>query len=390
MLVPSTGNIKGPFERLATPAEAVDLLVRLYDEATQALHGAVERFLEDGEPPSAATRALFRYPELRLTYTPNGPALSSARAFAKFSEAGVYTTTVTQPADFRAYLLEQLEPLVTEYGATIEVGVGAHEIPYPYVIESGDELTRGGGADAAELARFFPVPSLATIGDETADGEFDFGPERPLALFDAPRVDYSLRRLVHYTGSDWRAMQPWVLLTNYHRYVDQFVQWGLKQLHAGTGVEKVILPGNIVIDSSIAPAEAEARAGAVAWHRFQMPAYHCVRADGRGISLVNIGVGPSNAKTITDHIAVLRPHCWLMVGHCAGLRQSRGVIGDYEPGARLSQTGQYSRRGRAADDADPGAGRSAGRVAGGGGEGHRRSRRSVEAPLAHRHRGHRR
>ncbi len=172
------------------------------------------------------------------------------------------------------------------------------------------------------------MPSLATIGDETADGEFDFGPERPLALFDAPRVDYSLRRLVHYTGSDWRAMQPWVLLTNYHRYVDQFVQWGLKQLHAGTGVEKVILPGNVVIDSSISPAEAEARVGAVAWHRFQMPAYHCVRADGRGISLVNIGVGPSNAKTITDHIAVLRPHCWLMVGHCAGLRQSQ-VIGDY-------------------------------------------------------------
>jgi AMP nucleosidase len=328
VLGPSIDSIKGPFERVATPSEAVDRLVRLYDEATQALHGAVDRFLKEGEPPSAATRALFRYPELRLTYTPNGPALSNARAFAKFSEAGVYTTTVTQPADFRAYLLEQLEPLVTEYGAAIDVGVGAQEIPYPYVIESGDELTRGGGADAAELARFFPVPSLATIGDETADGEFDFGPERPLALFDAPRVDYSLRRLVHYTGSDWRAMQPWVLLTNYHRYVDQFVQWGLQQLHAGTGVEKVILPGNLVIDSSISPAEAEARVGTVAWHRFQMPAYHCVRADGRGISLVNIGVGPSNAKTITDHIAVLRPHCWLMVGHCAGLRQSQ-VIGDY-------------------------------------------------------------
>ena len=328
VLGPSIDSIKGPFERVATPSEAVDRLVRLYDEATQALHGAVDRFLKQHEPPSAATRALFRYPELRLTYTPNGPALSNARAFAKFSEAGVYTMTVTQPADFRTYLLEQLEPLVTEYGAAIDVGVGAQEIPYPYVIESGDELTRGGGADAAELARFFPVPSLATIGDETADGEFDFGPERPLALFDAPRVDYSLRRLVHYTGSDWRAMQPWVLLTNYHRYVDQFVQWGLKQLHAGAGVEKVILPGNLVINSSISPAEAEARVGAVAWHRFQMPAYHCVRADGRGISLVNIGVGPSNAKTITDHIAVLRPHCWLMVGHCAGLRQSQ-VIGDY-------------------------------------------------------------
>ena len=94
MLVPSIDNLRGPFERLETPHEAVDRLVRLYDEATQALHGAVERFLKDGEPPSAATRALFRYPELRLTYAPNGQAPSSARAFAKFSEAGVYTTTV--------------------------------------------------------------------------------------------------------------------------------------------------------------------------------------------------------------------------------------------------------------------------------------------------------
>ena len=46
------------------------------------------------------------------------------------------------------------------------------------------------------------------------------------------------------------------------------------------------------------------------------------------MTLVNIGVGPSNAKNITDHLAVLRPHCWLMVGHCGGLRQSQ-TIGDY-------------------------------------------------------------
>jgi AMP nucleosidase len=136
-----------------------------------------------------------------------------------------------------------------------------------------------------------------------------------------------LRRLVHYTGSDWRAMQPWVLLTNYHRYVDQFIRWGLEQLRIGAA-EKMVLPGNVVIDAASTPEEAEAQAAAVVWHRFQMPAYHVVRADGRGVSLVNIGVGPANAKTITDHIAVLRPHCWLMVGHCAGLRQSQR-IGDY-------------------------------------------------------------
>src|SRR5579871_5580743 len=161
-------HMRGPFERVGSPSEAIDRLQALYEEAAQALRGAVDRFLKTGEPPSAATRALFRYPELRLTYEPAGAAPHNARAYAKFSEAGLYTTTVTQPSEFRAYLLEQLEPLVSEYGAEVEVGVGGQEIPYPYVIESGDELTSGGG-DAAGLARFFPVPSLATIGDETAD-----------------------------------------------------------------------------------------------------------------------------------------------------------------------------------------------------------------------------
>jgi AMP nucleosidase len=59
-----------------------------------------------------------------------------------------------------------------------------------------------------------------------------------------------------------------------------------------------------------------------------MPAYHLIARDGQGVTLVNIGVGPSNAKNITDHLAVLRPNCWLMVGHCGGLRQSQ-QIGDY-------------------------------------------------------------
>ena len=60
----------------------------------------------------------------------------------------------------------------------------------------------------------------------------------------------------------------------------------------------------------------------------QMPAYHLVQGDHNGITLVNIGVGPSNAKTITDHIAVLRSHVWLMIGHCGGLRRTQR-LGDY-------------------------------------------------------------
>ena len=318
-----------PAVRTTSPEEAVALLARRYDEAVASLRGALDRFLSRGEPPSPAVRATFRYPKLRITYRPEGLPPANARAFAKFSAPGVYSTTVTQPGDFRPYLLEQLRPLVAEFGAEMEVCASAQEIAYPYVFESGDELGRG-GASAAEIARFFPIPSLAEIGDEIADGQIGHAPdaERPLALFDAARVDYSLRRLVHYTGSDWRAMQPWVLLTNYHRYVDQFVRWGLDELRRGDGACRLVLPGNVVIEPRRTPEEAEALLNGVIWHRFQMPAYHFERPNGAGVSLVNIGVGPANAKNITDHIAVLRPHCWLMVGHCAGLRQSQ-EIGDY-------------------------------------------------------------
>ncbi len=38
--------------------------------------------------------------------------------------------------------------------------------------------------------------------------------------------------------------------------------------------------------------------------------------------------GAGQCKTITDHIAVLRPHAWLMLGHCAGLRTTQ-QLGDY-------------------------------------------------------------
>ena len=124
-------------------------------------------------------------------------------------------------------------------------------------------------------------------------------------------------------------MQPWILLTNYHRYVDQFVKWGLEQLTKDSPYSVLYLPGGGKITRGMARADAEAIIASSQWHRFQMPAYHLSRGDGHGgVTLVNIGVGPSNAKNITDHLAVLRPHCWLMVGHCGGLRQSQR-IGDY-------------------------------------------------------------
>src|SRR3546814_20200999 len=66
-----------------------------------------------------------------------------------------------------------------------------------------------------------------------------------------------------------------------------------------------------------------------AWRKHQMPAYHLIAPDRSGITLVNIGVGPSHAKTICDHLAVLRPAARLMNGHFGRLlpRQRLGAFG---------------------------------------------------------------
>ena len=62
---------------------------------------------------------LFRSPELRIDWQPSGAVHFTRRAWAKFQSPGVYATTVTQPGFFRRYLLEQLRPLVEEFGAAI-------------------------------------------------------------------------------------------------------------------------------------------------------------------------------------------------------------------------------------------------------------------------------
>ncbi|WP_028241761.1 AMP nucleosidase [Stutzerimonas azotifigens] len=312
-----------------TAEEAVDRLAALHQQATTALSQALMRYVKDRVEPTPEQRALFRYPQLRLNYHCHGEVPTTTRAYAKVQTPGVYSVTVTQPAAFRTYLLDQLRPLMNDFTVQVEVGPSEQNIPYPYVVEQGDELA-GTGVTAAELARVFPSTDLSAATDNIADSLYDWehADPFPLALFDAARVDFSLRRLVHYTGSDWRHVQPWILLTNYHRYVDQFIQHGLEQLHGDNRFVRLVLPGNVSIERGMDEATAQSIVNGVLWHRYQMPAYHLIAEDGHGVTLVNIGVGPSNAKNITDHLAVLRPHCWLMIGHCGGLRQSQ-TIGDY-------------------------------------------------------------
>ncbi len=310
-----------------TPAQAVDALESLYAEAVARLREGLARFAASRTPPTAVERTAYRYPELTLSYRPAGPVPLISRAFAKLSEPGVYATTVTQPRAFRDYLMTQLTPLCADYDVDLDVRVSHTEIPYPYVVEDANELTFG-GASPAELARVFPYPLLSNVGDEIADGEWieDSAGVKPLALFDAPRTDYSLRRLVHYTGTPWRDFQPWILFTNYNRYVDEFITWAIAEIADGSRYDRLSVAGQVVIDRSTQNPRSVVEASP--WRKYQMPAYHLSGPARKGVTLINIGVGPSNAKNITDHLAVLRPDCWLMIGHCGGLRQSQR-IGDY-------------------------------------------------------------
>jgi AMP nucleosidase len=332
-------------QAVKTPFQAVDILERLHAQAISALVEAIRRFADTGVPPTEEERAVFRYPELRVAYLPGAPAPRLARAYGQLTWPGQYGVSVTQPGFFRDYLIEQLEHLVRDYGAELSVGVSDTEVPYSFVLDlAGDEALES--LPAEELARHFPAPRLSQVADAIVDGlRLDRSDGvRPLALFDAPRTDYSLKRIQHYTGAPWTDVQPWILFTNYQRYVEEFVRWAAEAVKNGPKGWSLSCPGNVAIASG--DADGAVKALDAPWRKYQMPAYHLKTPDHDGVTLVNIGVGPSNAKTITDHLAVLRPHCWLMIGHCGGLRHTQR-IGDYV----LAHA--YLRRDKVLDDRVP-------------------------------------
>ncbi|MEJ2409523.1 MAG: AMP nucleosidase [Novosphingobium sp.] len=310
---------------MQTMKETLAELVRVYDDAVSRLKADMIAFIENGTlpPPERRTERLWTYPELRVTYRGQEKAARASRAFGRLETAGTYRTTVTRPGLFAGYLAEQLGLLEAEYEVEFEVSRSTQEIPFPYVLD-GVPI---GSVRPQDLAQHFPSTELAMIGDEIADGVhvFEEDDPLPLALFDGLRTDFSLARLAHYTGTSPEHCQRFVLFTNYHRYVDEFVDWAGRQV-GSDGYVALSGAGGLYLDAPV--DNARARLSDTACRRHQMPAYHLIGEDRSGITLVNIGVGPSNAKTITDHLAVLRPEAWLMIGHCGGLRETQR-IGDY-------------------------------------------------------------
>ena len=309
-----------------TANDIVQELDRLYRASVDRLKAAISAYIANGDRPAAEARhdGSFAYPEIRLRFAGDDGRPTPLRSFGRLTNPGEYRISVTKPALFADYLIEQLTLLIEDYDVTVDVVPGQQEIPFPYVIDAGHALSLD-TVSAAELARWFPTTELAFIGDEIADGLWtSLDGTRPLALFDGLRTDFSLARLRHYTGTSPEHVQRYVLFTNYHRYVDEFVRWAADQVGGDSRFTALAGPGGVMFRAGDDPAMLDDSA----WRRLQMPAYHLMADDRTGITLVNIGVGPSNAKTICDHLAVMRPEAWLMIGHCGGLRPSQR-IGDY-------------------------------------------------------------
>ncbi len=179
----------------------------------------------------------------------------------------VISGKVARPAAYRWYLRREMLRLA-RYGAEIEISPAQKRV------------------DMAS-------PQLLSLIDES---DFDHT-RKKVFLFGPERVELSLQRLEHYTGTRAEDFQRYVLLTNYQMHTEAFQQ---------------------LYPDCIRPSQLHV----------QMPTFHQRTRDNDGVTIVNIGVGPSNAKTFTDHLAVLRPDAMLMVGHCAGVRNHQEV-GDF-------------------------------------------------------------
>lgn len=193
------------------------------------------------------------------------PKVLVKRSWSKHNP--IITGEMAKPKAYRWYLLRELKKL-GEKGAVIKI------LPSRERLKMND-------------------PQLL---DNTDEDDWDIT-QKKLFLFSPERIEISLNRLEHYTGTRPEDFQRYILFTNYDMHVEVFCE----------KFPECVKPN---------------REGV------QMPAYHHKLDENKGVTLINIGVGPSNAKTITDHVAVLRPDAMIMVGHCGGLRNHQD-IGDF-------------------------------------------------------------
>src|SRR5689334_13696462 len=222
-------------EAFVDAGAAVARLEEIYERNTRFLR---ERFESYVNGRAFTTRVRACYPFVRIT-TSTHARLDSRLAYGFVAGPGVHETSVTRPDIFRTYLTEQIELLVKNHGVPVEIGESDEPIPVHFAyrrdINIAAALAGGGKPLERPLRDVFDVPDLAAMDDAIANGTMLLPPgmPEPLALFRAARIDYSLHRLYHYTGTDPEHFQNFVIFTNYQFYVDAFARVSRERMAAG-------------------------------------------------------------------------------------------------------------------------------------------------------------
>jgi AMP nucleosidase len=312
---------------------ALAQIQHIYQHSVNHLRQAMREFVAGADMTDTRVRACYPFVRVHIS-SPNrkSTGLDSRLSYGFVAEPGRFETTLTRPDLFAFYIRQQLALLLQNHGVSLQVGTSNQPIPIHFSWAEDEHMEGSLSPERQALMReVFDLPDLAAMDDGIANGTHApaASEARPLSLFTAPRIDYSLQRLRHYTGTSPRWFQNYVLFTNYQFYIDEFIALGRTEMqNPHSEYIAFVEPGNMVTRRvGLASEDVDAQ-GQTPPRLPQMPGYHLVRKGHSGITMVNIGVGPANAKTITDHIAVLRPHAWLMLGHCAGLRTTQ-LLGDY-------------------------------------------------------------
>ena len=303
---------------------AVARIAAIYDKGVAIMREAFARFTA-GESQLGPLEAY--YPFLGIEVDRQSLNLDARRSFGALHDPGVYGTTLTRPALFGEYYRRQIALLLEQHGVPVVVGISSRRMPLPFVIQEStadlrpDRIARAPGG--LPLAGHEPDRRLdrerhlpAGAGRAQAARAVQRGSGRLLA--GASRSTTPRRRPSTSSAS---FCSPTTSATS-----SISSPMPAARSRTGESFTSFVEPGEVITPNrrlSDAPSS-----GQPPRHLPQMPAYHLIRPDRTGITMVNIGIGPSNARTITDHLAVLRPHCWLMLGHCAGLRRSQ-QLGDY-------------------------------------------------------------
>ena len=127
----------------------------------------------------------------------------------------------------------------------------------PYIRFAG-RLSDRERLEALEAATVVMADDSKNCKGDFTSGKKQSEPASVRRLFTAPRVDYSLHRLRHYTGTAPEHFQNFVLFTNYQFYIDEFVRLGHETMSSSARAQDYtafVEPGNVITRRAGLPAE---------------------------------------------------------------------------------------------------------------------------------------